>query len=65
MSSGAACSKNKKNVVLQNLGYSEDVANSAIRISFSKENDEKSVCLLAENILLAEKTLIKKTNPKN
>lgn len=65
VSSGAACSKNKKNVVLQNLGYSEDVANSAIRISFSKENDEKSVCLLAENILLAEKTLIKKTNPKN
>lgn len=59
VSSGSACAKGKKSHVLSALGLDNASADSAIRISFSKFNTLSSVDELCEQILLAERTLIK------
>ena len=59
VSSGAACSKHYKNDTLLNLGYGRNVMDSAIRISFGPTNSIIDIENLCENIILANKTLVK------
>lgn len=50
--SGSACSsKSKNNRILSNMGYSADVVESSIRISFSKNNTKQEVDKLVTAIL--------------
>ncbi len=58
VSSGAACSKNYKNTTISNLGFSKEIANSAIRISFGKDNTIKETLKLSKTIKLAPKKLL-------
>ena len=50
ISSKAACSKNKKNTTLLNLGYPQNIAESAIRISFGIDSKIDDVIKLAQTI---------------
>lgn len=59
VSSGSACSKSKKSGVLQNMGYSKQREDCAIRISFSKENTINQIDLLIDAIKSGQKSLIK------
>lgn len=52
VSSGAACSKNRKNKVLLALGYPQNIADSAIRISFGIDSKIEDIIKLAETIQL-------------
>ncbi len=59
VSSGAACSKHYKNNTILNLGYSKNIMDSAIRISFGPTNNTTEIEKLCENIILANKILVK------
>lgn len=59
VSSGSACSKAKKSGVLQNLGYSKEREDWAIRISFSAENTINQIDMLVDAIEAGQKSLIK------
>lgn len=59
VSSGAACSKNKDNKTLINLGYSKERADTAIRISFGIDTTKDSVLELIDAINYVEKTVLK------
>lgn len=57
VSSGSACSKGKSSAVLENMGISREVADSAIRISFCKNNTEEDVLALCDGLQNAAKRL--------
>ncbi len=57
VSSGSACAKGKPSHVLSAMGIDRDRADSALRISFSKLNNEVDVDALCEGISLGLKTL--------
>ncbi len=59
VSSGSACSKAKKSGVLQNMGYSKEREDWAIRISFSAENTINQIDMLVDAIEAGQKSLIK------
>ena len=59
VSSGSACSRSKKSGVLQNIGYSKQREDCAIRISFSRENTTNQIDLLVNAIEAGQKSLIK------
>ena len=59
VSSGAACSKNKDNKTLINLGYSKERADTAIRISFGVETTKDSVLGLIDAINYVEDSVLK------
>ncbi|MBQ2825028.1 MAG: cysteine desulfurase [Clostridia bacterium] len=60
VSSGSACSKGGKSHVLSALKLSDDLADSAIRVSFSKENTMEDVDALLEALSLGLNTLQRK-----
>ena len=60
VSSGSACSKGKQSGVLQQFGVPDKLADSTIRVSFCAENTRADVLLLAEQIAVAQHTLIHK-----
>lgn len=60
VSSGSACSKGGKSHVLSSLGLSDDIADSAIRVSFSKESTREDVDALIEALRLGLNTLQRK-----
>lgn len=60
VSSGSACSKGGKSHVLSALKLSDDLADSAIRVSFSKESTEEDVDALLEALSLGLNTLQRK-----
>lgn len=57
VSSGSACAKGKKSHVLSALGLSPELADSAIRVSFSRYNTKDDIDVLAEAIKSADDTL--------
>lgn len=59
VSSGSACSKSKKSGVLQNMGYSKQREDWAIRISFSTENTINQIDMLIDAIESGQKSIIK------
>ncbi|MCH5199878.1 MAG: cysteine desulfurase [Oscillospiraceae bacterium] len=50
VSSGSACSRGKVSTVLSALGFSAAEADSAIRVSFCRDNTKEEIDLLAEGI---------------
>lgn len=60
VSSGSACSGGKKSRVLKALGFSDNIIDSALRISFNSSNTAQDVDRLYNALSLAQKTLIKK-----
>lgn len=60
VSSGSACSKGGKSHVLSALKLDADIADSAIRVSFSKENTKEDVDALIEALELGLNTLQRK-----
>lgn len=57
VSSGSACAKGKRSPVLTAMGLSEREADSSIRVSLSRYNDENDIDALAEGLLAAVVTL--------
>lgn len=57
VSSGSACSKGKQSRVLKAMGLPKDVSDSAIRVSFSKNNTTQEIDFLLENLNSALETL--------
>lgn len=57
ISAASSCSKNIKNRTLIDMGYSRNIQNSAVRISFSTYNTQSEVEKLCDVILQAEKIL--------
>lgn len=60
VSSGSACSKGGKSHVLSALSIDDDLADSAIRVSFSKESTKEDVDALLEALELGLNTLQRK-----
>lgn len=60
VSSGSACSKGGKSHVLSALKLNDDIADSAIRVSFSKESAKEDVDALVEALNLGLNTLQRK-----
>ena len=60
VSSGSACSKGGKSHVLSALGINDDTADSAIRVSFSKESTIDDVDALIKALTLGLNTLQRK-----
>lgn len=60
VSSGSACAKGKPSHVLSAVGINRDLADSALRISFSKFNNKGDIDALAECIEKGCKSLVKK-----
>lgn len=60
VSSGSACSKGGKSHVLSALNIDDDLADSAIRVSFSKESTKEDVDALLEALELGLNTLQRK-----
>ncbi|NLL62893.1 MAG: cysteine desulfurase [Ruminococcaceae bacterium] len=59
VSTGSACSRGQRSVILTEMGLSNERIDSAIRISFSRFNTEKEVLYLAKMIKQANNTLRK------
>lgn len=57
VSSGSACSKGKGSYVLNEMGLDAKIIDSAIRISFSKNNTFDDIDTLCEKIVLAQNKL--------
>lgn len=57
ISSGSACAKGKKSHVLKALGLSDSLADSALRVSFSRYNTKEDVDELVNTIQNANRTL--------
>ncbi len=60
VSSGSACSKGKGSYVLREMGISDKLADSALRISFSKHNTEADIDALCSALEEAKATLRRK-----
>ncbi len=60
VSSGSACAKGKPSHVLRAMGYTDREADSALRVSFSRENTEADVDALARALCDAAKKLRKR-----
>lgn len=60
VSSGSACSKGARSRVLSAYGVPDDIADSAIRVSFSHENTPNDVYALTKAIAEGQRTLIHK-----
>lgn len=60
VSSGSACSKGAKSHVLSSMGLSDDIIDSAIRVSFSKHNTMSDCDALIEGITEGMNTLAKR-----
>lgn len=60
VSSGSACSKGGKSHVLSALDIDDDIADSAIRVSFSKESTKEDADALVEALALGLNTLQRK-----
>ena len=60
VSSGSACSKGGKSHVLSALKIPDDIADSAIRVSFSKESSKEDIDALTEALSLGLNTLQRK-----
>ena len=60
VSSGSACSKGGKSHVLEALNLSADEADSAIRVSFSKNTTDEDVDALTDALILGLNTLQRK-----
>ena len=58
VSSGSACSKGAKSGVLSAYSIPENLADSAIRVSFSEETTEEELFQLVQAIAEAQKNLI-------
>lgn len=50
ISAGSACSKGARSHVLESAGYSPEIVESALRVSFSSRNTLKEIDLLLENL---------------
>ncbi len=59
VSSGSACSKGKGSYVLSEMGLDRKIADSSIRISFSRYNDKEDVDLLCDSLKRATATIRK------
>ena len=59
ISSGSACAKGKKSHVLQALGLSDSLINSALRVSFSRYNSKDDIDGLVKALANANNTLAK------
>ena len=59
VSSGSACAKGHGSYVLKEMGLSPALTDSALRISFCKDNTENDVNLLADALCAAEGSLRK------
>ncbi|MBQ7957755.1 MAG: cysteine desulfurase [Clostridia bacterium] len=57
VSGGSACAKGHRSTALLGAGITPERIDSAIRVSLSRFNTEEELDILAENILLATKTL--------
>ena len=57
VSSGSACSKGQQSRVLKAMGLPKDISDSAIRVSFSKNNTTEELDFLLENLSVALETL--------
>ncbi len=60
VSSGSACSKGKGSHVLNEMGLSPDLTDSALRISFSKNNTTEDIDALCDALKQAQSTLRRK-----
>jgi len=60
VSSGSACSKGGKSHVLEALGLEDDIADSAIRVSFSKNSTTEDADMLLDALMLGLNTLQRK-----
>ncbi len=60
VSSSSACAKGKKSYVLQAMGLSDELIDSALRISFSKYNDLSDIDALTEGLRAGLDTLQRK-----
>ena len=60
ISSGSACAKGKKSHVLRALGLSDDLADSALRVSFSRYNSKDDIDELIKAIINANITLARR-----
>ena len=60
ISSGSACAKGKKSHVLKALGLSDDLADSALRVSFSRYNSKDDIDELIKAIINANITLARR-----
>lgn len=60
VSSGSACSKGKQSGILHSLGYSDKEADSAIRISFSRENTVEEISALVTAIEKGQHSILTK-----
>lgn len=59
VSSGSACAKGEGSYVLRECGFDRKSVDSALRISFSRENSEQDIDILAEALTAATKKLRK------
>ena len=57
VSSGSACAKGQKSHVLKSLGLPDKIADSAIRVSFSEENNREDIDILIKSLEEALLTL--------
>ena len=60
VSSGSACAKGKGSYVLTEMGLSADLTDSALRISFSKNNTFEDIDSLCDALTVAQATLRRK-----
>ena len=60
VSSGSACAKGRKSHVISVLGLPEDIADSAIRVSFSEENTLEDIDILVKSLEEALLTLARR-----
>ena len=59
ISSGSACAKGKKSHVLTAMGLSDNLINSALRVSFSRYNSKSDIDELVKAVINANNTLAK------
>ena len=59
ISSGSACAKGKKSHVLKAMGLSDEIINSALRVSFSRYNAKTDIDELVKAVSNANNTLAK------
>lgn len=60
VSSGSACAKGKPSHVLQAMNLNRDLADSALRISFSTDNTKEDIDALCEAVKNGLKTLVRR-----
>lgn len=60
VSSGSACSKGHQSSVLKNMGLSDEVRKSPLRISFSRFTTKEEIDMLIDGIAEGQKTIKKK-----